>query len=602
MTKEIPIELMTVKDRLRTRFSGLVPEAQSGTAEERERNFLSRALAALAVERLGKCTPSVAASSIVDGGGDGGIDAVYFSQGASTLWIVQSKFISDGDGQPDLSGVSKFKNGIEYLLKGDFVSFQGNAAWRKRIPEVERYLANKGLQVRAVLVYSGIRLISEDKTRLLDEIGRRFNNDDPDYFQSKSCGLTTIFDWITDADEARGVAEVALTIEKPGWLRKPYETVYGLVPLGELAGLYVKHGKRLVAANIRAFKGHTEVNDKILQTLREEPQHFFYLNNGLTAYCTRLEVDNRDRDDSNKKRIRAFGFSVVNGAQTLGAIASHAADARARFPSGMAFIRIISLEHCDDDEAFAERITRSTNFQNQVGAVDFISLDEGQERMARQLKPSGVTYHYREDLETPEPDEQNFLLKEALTACACLEQDKNCDLVARIVRYRASLLSMEPEAPATDSRYSRVFLPGRSARTVWRAVQAQRIIIGIMRESARATSGNRHAFFENARWLLQNVLFLLVKPDQGNDLELPMSVRERLERWTGEAAEELWEVCRESGLVGSDHDGKQVRGFKAIFGNAEDCRRLRGALIQRLKRLNWTIPDPSGSVLDEDDR
>lgn len=46
----------------------------------------------------------------------------------------------------------------------------------------------------------------------------------------------------------------------------------------------------------------------IALSVREEPQHFLYLNNGLTAYCQRLEVNNLDRANAEEKRIRAFGF------------------------------------------------------------------------------------------------------------------------------------------------------------------------------------------------------------------------------------------------------------------------------------------------------
>ena len=31
---------------------------------------------------------------------------------------------------------------------------------------------------------------------------------------------------------------------------------------------------------------------RIATTLKEEPHHFFYLNNGLTAFCERFEVKN----------------------------------------------------------------------------------------------------------------------------------------------------------------------------------------------------------------------------------------------------------------------------------------------------------------------
>ena len=51
-------------------------------------------------------------------------------------------------------------------------------------------------------------------------------------------------------------------------------------------------------------------------------------------------------------------------------------------PQGFVFFKIISLERCNDDREFAERITRSTNFQNQIGLRDFVALDDQQETIA----------------------------------------------------------------------------------------------------------------------------------------------------------------------------------------------------------------------------
>src|SRR5207245_400161 len=149
--------------------------------------------------------------------------------------------------------------------------------------------------------------------------------------------------WVTGADEAPGVEQLELTIEKPGWIKEPYETIYGRVALSELLSLSEKYGKRLIAANLRGYKGSTDVNDEIYKTLATEPEVFFYLNNGLTGYCERLEVSNLDRANTEQKRITVYGFSIVNGAQTLGSIARHAKKLDGSAINGYASLKIISL-------------------------------------------------------------------------------------------------------------------------------------------------------------------------------------------------------------------------------------------------------------------
>src|SRR4051812_24968790 len=166
MMREIPIEITHLPDKLRADFTNRLPEATSGTPEAREANFRSRALAAYAVHKLARCTLEEAAAAVVDGGGDGGIDAVYHSAATSILWVVQSKYITSGRGEPGLGDVTKFKAGLENLLQGNFDAFRNNGAWTAMLPRIEAAFANAALEVRAILVYSGIELVSEERRRL----------------------------------------------------------------------------------------------------------------------------------------------------------------------------------------------------------------------------------------------------------------------------------------------------------------------------------------------------------------------------------------------------------------------------------------------------
>jgi len=590
-TVETPIEMLHLPQNLRALFTGKLPEAAVGEPDQRENNFQSRALAAYALHKLGNATLDEAVASIVDGGGDGGIDAVFHAATTRTLWVVQSKFITTGRGEPDLGDVTKFKTGLENLLQGTFDAFRANAAWNRLIPQLEAVFRDGPLQVRAVLVYSGINLVSEDRRRLFEDLKYRFSHD-TDYLEIRVCNLTTVHDWLTGADQGPGVPEVEMALRKPGWVKEPYETVYGLLPLSELASLYALHGRRLIAANIRAYKGNTAVNEQIVNTVCEEPEHFFYLNNGLTAYCERLEVHNLDRGNAEQKRIKGYGLSIVNGAQTLGSVAQSFAPASAPAPEGFVFLKIVSLERCQDDREFAERITRSTNFQNQIGLRDFVALDDQQEIIANQLTLSGISYHYKHDAETPSPDATNFTLEEATTACACLAQQKDCDYCSRVLANRQSLWSLDEIYPPEDllrSRYSRVFRPDRSARTVWRAVQTQRLVIKAMQDNARASSGVRKAFFENARWLVLNVVFLKLHPEQGEGLSLSAEDEAAVSRATIEYSEALFGSCEANGFVsrraqalGGMEAYEQTRHFRSIFSSATDCRTLRNALLARL--------------------
>jgi hypothetical protein len=296
MTDEIPDGLAQLRSHLLRTFQDPFHEEQNGKPEEKVLNFLSRALAAYAVHKLAKCTIDEAAASVVDGGGDGGVDAIYYAKETTdTLWIVQSKFVAKGTGEPD--GLEKFRNGVEAILEGKLDYFQKNQAWVRWIPVLDTiFHSGKPLQVRAVLVYSSINTINPDRLTQFDRLKERFNYDDPRYFEHERYNLVSIVDWLTEANRPIGVPEVSLTIQYPGYVLQPYETIYGLARLTDIASLYQAHEKELIAGNIRAYAGSTDVNQEIYKTLCESPESFLYLNNGLKAYCQGFRVFKVDRD------------------------------------------------------------------------------------------------------------------------------------------------------------------------------------------------------------------------------------------------------------------------------------------------------------------
>jgi hypothetical protein len=330
----------------------------------------------------------------------------------------------------------------------------------------------------------------------------------------------------------------------------------------------------LVGANIRGYKGNTAVNEQIVATLREQPQHFFYLNNGLTAYCQRLEIPPLERPKADEKRVRVYGLSIVNGAQTLGSILHHISGSSSQPLQGFVFLKIISLERCEDEHSFAKLITRSTNFQNQIGPRDFIALDDQQERIAAQLAASGISYYYKDETDIPDPDEQTFSIQEATTACAVLADASDCDLCARILANRQSLWSLEDV-------YPRLFNQERSPREVWRAVQTQRVVRSALRSSER---GVRKEFFDNCRWLILNLIFLRLRPHQGTVLELTADEKTKISAAAVDYAERLWTVCQNKGLVtvGAAGGWDATRHFRSVFSSAGDCKLLRDALLANL--------------------
>ena len=82
---------LQVCETLKTRyFPMILPMPGNHKPEDREKNRLSRALAALAIEKLADVSPAQAAYAVVDGGNDNGLDAIHFDRPGNILsgWLA----------------------------------------------------------------------------------------------------------------------------------------------------------------------------------------------------------------------------------------------------------------------------------------------------------------------------------------------------------------------------------------------------------------------------------------------------------------------------------------------------------------------------------
>jgi len=153
-----------------------------------------------------------------------------------------------------------------------------------------------------------------------------------------------------------------------------------------LYALYAEHGDNLFSANLRDFLGTRKssgnVNNRIKETVEKNPENFYILNNGITVVTKKAEPD------ATMKILRLHGMSIVNGAQTTGAI--HAAgEEHAKNISVLT--RVITVEN----EKLISEIVAGNNTQNSIVAWDRRSNDPIQTRIAKEFAAKGIDYVHR---------------------------------------------------------------------------------------------------------------------------------------------------------------------------------------------------------------
>jgi len=162
-----------------------------------------------------------------------------------------------------------------------------------------------------------------------------------------------------------------------------WRAVLTSVPGEWIQRLHRQHGDRLFSANYRDYLGSTRragnINYEITQTAESEPGNFWIYNNGITALTYEIEL-------LRTRKIR--GISIINGAQTTGALsdASTASAANAKVP--IRFVECSSRELID-------KIIRYNNTQNEIRPADRRSNDQVQRRLRQDFENYHVPYIIR---------------------------------------------------------------------------------------------------------------------------------------------------------------------------------------------------------------
>jgi AIPR protein len=438
-----------------------VADLQGRGQAEADSATLSRGVAALALsERLG-IEPSTASTAVTDGFGDNGIDAIGIDHDRSLVVVVQSKWFSDGRGSPGVADVRALVQGFRDLTDAKFDRF--NTKVRAKETDLTAALDDTDIRFELVLAHTGTDPLSEPAKRVFDDLLGQIN--DP----SEIASVQILDQGSLHAFVRRGAVgqppDLDVTLHDWGRTADPYDAVYGQVAAAEVGEWWAQHSRVLFGENLRMFLPDSSVNEAIIQTLLERPEHFWYFNNGITVLCQRISRATRGGTERRAGRFTFERASVVNGAQTVGSIGSAMVRGDGALAGAFVHVRFISLE--DVPEGFAAEVTRSTNTQNRILPRDFVSLDPQQERLRTELRLDGKIYAIKSGEPDPAADAGCTVL-EATVALACAQ---SVDLAVLAKREVGRLWDDVTRAPYTD-----LFRADTSATRLWRAVEVLRAV------------------------------------------------------------------------------------------------------------------------------
>ncbi|WP_272572031.1 MULTISPECIES: AIPR family protein [unclassified Providencia] len=413
---------------LRERFEEHIHKRECSIGQsDYEIKMASRAIAAFVIHHLSQVDDYISGASVCDSSHDGGIDAIHVNHTEKTVVVVQSKYSQSGSSTWTNADFLVFKQACDHLIEEEYERF--DTILQSKREDISKALSSIDYKFLFVMAHTGKRgaanIILSDMQQWQNELNESAsltselpNNELP--FQVHLVSSEDITQW-RHAQSSAAVDLDDVELEQYGKIETPYTAFFGIISGDQLSEWWKLHSSKLFTKNIRNLLGKTEVNEAIKETAQNDPDNFWFYNNGITVLVRSIEPHRRNK--TNQRDVGRFNFrdvSVINGAQTVSSIGSLDTvdeDTLTKIKVQARFIQIPQ----GASEDIINLITRANNHQNRVLGRDFASQHPQQLRLRDELIIEGYIYQLlRSDVSTDELGEKHIDIDEALDALACL--------------------------------------------------------------------------------------------------------------------------------------------------------------------------------------
>jgi hypothetical protein len=496
------LSMIRVASRLENQFDKIIDLSDIKTPSENglPSEFYTRSIAALSVIMRCGVESEIAAKSVTDGYHDMGIDAVYDDNIQKKLIVVQSKWRGDGNGGISQDEANAFTEGIRRILNFDFDGC--NKKIKSKEQDIISALKDMDYQIEMIYCHTGNQDIGDYALRPILDLLKKVNEDEfTEMLVFKEIKLNDIYEYLAKGQNYDYISINDVLLSNWGVIDEPYKAYYGVIPASALGEWYKEYGNRLFAKNIRYYKGSTEVNQGIKTTLRTSPDMFFYYNNGIKILCHKIVRKAPYSTDRITGLFSLEGVSLVNGAQTTGAIGT-AFDEMPEFVSqAKVLVQLIDLG--ETEEAQATQITRLSNTQNRIDGKDFAALDPEQDRIKTELSFEGIRYLYKSGAVVEDPVQQ-VSFDEAIIAQACFQDELS--IVALVKRNIGALTEDINKAP-----YKILFNGSTNSFSLYNSVQVLRAVEQFISQNEISATGRKRLVLVHGNRFILHLAICYIK-------------------------------------------------------------------------------------------
>ncbi|MFD6400262.1 AIPR family protein [Nocardia sp. NPDC060249] len=492
---DTPRQVTQVREQLHETFDGVVDDSDIAhhKGKDYEQRFLSRALAALAVRRLAKCSAAEAAAFVTDGIADQGLDAIAPLPDSGQVLLVQAKWSDHGSATFDVGAAKAMVDGLNRIENELYEQFNQRAA---TLAQEARPLLISGKTI-LVIALMGTVQPSSQALEVLDNALQEFNKHGSRF--SIEVLLSKDFHEQIHADLRPD--PIGLEVRLDDWYKQkgPLEAYQGTVSAELVADWFEMYGTALFEHNLRAPLGTTVTNAAIGQTLTSTPTTFWHLNNGITMICDELEAkhESAKAPQSRATTLTVRGASIVNGGQTVRAIARAMHEDGETAANATLSIKIINTH---GDKQFGIDVSQAANRQNAIEQRDHIALEPVHQAIKANLRAELRKHYVIKRGDQPPAPETGCSLDELALALACLHPDP--EYAARASSSMENLWEVGPNGSHTV-----LFRREPSPLKVWRSVLTLRAARSAVYDHGVELSGRAAAVAEHGAFLITHLLF-----------------------------------------------------------------------------------------------
>jgi hypothetical protein len=334
-----------------------------------------------------------AVEALKGGPKDKGVDAIYIDHESLMVYVVQGKYHQAPkvalEKRSDVIALADLGRAILDEDRGAFNSLLNDADTNVRdiLEKAYKVLHNRKYKLRLQFVTTG--KVSKTHKGEAEQRVENWQNASFDVFD-RSYLLRLMKDYIEGASPP--LPTISLPVyqdELFNWFDKDNAIsswVFSMIGQ-DIGKLYKDNGVRLFARNIRGFLGKVDVNKSIARTLKDEPQYFWYFNNGVTI----ISDEAKQITESGHTYLRVTNPQIINGQQTVRVLSEN--------PTSKATVLVKVIDVPRESEVGHERynyvldqIVKATNWQNAISQIDLKSNDAQQVRLEREFRKFGYQY------------------------------------------------------------------------------------------------------------------------------------------------------------------------------------------------------------------